>query len=232
MLIFLISKIHIFRHPGRASDDQALYGSGHPETETTSHTGHPTGEGTHLAAVRGDNISNPINVTGDQTSNTSATTGNIDVLGSNAPAGQHYDRDAATLGTASAVANPSPLRRENKQDVTPTSGRSGVTQDTRHLEENERSGLASSNPSSGQHHLGRDAAALGTAGVVGEGIHHHRQNEQGLGQNTGLSGTTQGVSQNSELVATQGVSNPHIEFKIEVSHTSKIPEQPIGRLEF
>jgi hypothetical protein len=98
----------------------------------------------------------------------------------------------------------------NNQEVTPTAGGPGMTQDTRRLEENERSGLTGSNPGSGQHHLGRDAAALGTAGAVGEGIHHHRQNEQGLVSNNGFSGATQGTYQQSGLAATQGVSNPHI----------------------
>ena len=70
-----ISKTHICSNPGKASDDQALYRSDHPETETTSHPGHATGEGSHLAGVRGENISKPINVTGDQTPNTSATAG-------------------------------------------------------------------------------------------------------------------------------------------------------------
>jgi hypothetical protein len=139
---------------------------------------------------------------------TSRTTGNTGALGSNTSMEQQYGRDAAS--TATGVHKGSPLRHVNNQEVTPTSGGPGMIQDTRRLEENERSGMTDSNPSSGQHHLGRDAAALGTTGAVGEGIHHHRQNEQGLGSNNGLGGATQGSSQQSGLAATQGVRNPHI----------------------
>jgi hypothetical protein len=135
---------------------------------------------------------------------TSRTSGNTGVLGSNASTEQQYDRDAAS--TATGVHKGSPLRHVNNQEVTPASGSPGMTQDPRGLEENERSGLTDSQATSGQHHIGRDAAALGTAGAVGEGIHHHRQNEQGLGANTGLSGGTQGVSQQGGLATTQGVS--------------------------
>jgi uncharacterized protein YfiM (DUF2279 family) len=39
-------------------------------------------------------------------------------------------------------------------------------------------------------HLGRDAATVGTAGAVGEGIHHHREKErENLGTSAGVSGT-------------------------------------------
>jgi hypothetical protein len=139
---------------------------------------------------------------------TSRTTGNTGPLGSNTSTEQQYGIDAAS--TATGVHKGSPLRHVNNQEVTPTSGGSGMAQDTRRLEENERSGLNGSNTNSGQHHFGRDAAALGTAGAVGEGIHHHRQNEEGLGSNNGLSGATQGTFQQSGLAATQGVSNPYI----------------------
>jgi hypothetical protein len=139
---------------------------------------------------------------------TSRTTGNTSALGSNTSTEQQYGTDAAS--TATGVHKGSPLRHVNNQEVTPTSGWPGMTQDTRRLEENDRSGVTSSNTNSGQHHLGRDAAALGTAGAVGEGIHHHRQKEEGLGSNNGLSGATQGTSQQSGLATTRGVSNSHI----------------------
>lgn len=69
-----------------------------------------------------------------------------------------------TSGLGSSTANPS------------------TTHGTSHL----GSATGTSGHSQGQRtsHLGRDAAALGTAGVVGEGIHHHRENERGLGSNT------------------------------------------------
>jgi hypothetical protein len=148
----------------------------------------------------------------DPHSNTdpSRTTGNTAVLGSNPSTGQDYGRDAAVASTATGVHKGSPLRHVNNQGPSPASGWPGMTQDTRRLEENEPSGLTGSNTSSGQHHLGRDAAGFGTAGAVGEGIHHHRQNEQELSSNNGLSGATQGTFQQSGLAATQGVSNPRI----------------------
>lgn len=34
------------------------------------------------------------------------------------------------------------------------------------------------------HHLGRDAAAVGTGGAIGEGVHRHRENERSLAGNS------------------------------------------------
>jgi hypothetical protein len=71
------------------------------------------------------------------------------------------------------------------------------------------SGATDSNTTSG-HHLGRDAAAVGTAGAVEEEIYHHRENERGLGSNTGMgyTGTSQGSAYHTGPIGTsvQGVS--------------------------
>ncbi len=71
------------------------------------------------------------------------------------------------------------------------------------------SGIGGSNTASGNH-LGRDAAAVGAAGAVGEGIHHHRENERDLGANTraGYTGTNEGSSFHTGPIGTavQGVS--------------------------
>ncbi len=56
------------------------------------------------------------------------------------------------------------------------------------------------------HHLGRDTAAVGTAAAVGEGVHHHRDNEQGLGSNTtGIPSTTGGSGTTGYPQQVQGV---------------------------
>ncbi|TGO80789.1 hypothetical protein BELL_0001g00510 [Botrytis elliptica] len=63
------------------------------------------------------------------------------------------------------------------------------------------------------HHLGRDAAAIGTAGAVGEGIHHHNnQHSQG-----GLRGTT-----GPHTTATANLLDPHLSgsgVRTEDAHT-------------
>ena len=53
-------------------------------------------------------------------------------------------------------------------------------------------GVTGTNKTSG--HLGRDAAAAGTAGAVGEGVHHRTENEQGAGSGAAYTGTSQGSS--------------------------------------
>jgi hypothetical protein len=77
------------------------------------------------------------------------------------------------------------------------------------------SGAAGSNTTPG-HHLGRDAAAVGTAGAVEEGTYHHRENEPGLGSNTGMgyTGTSQASAYHTGPIGTavQGVSK----FKLQL----------------
>ncbi|TGO51291.1 hypothetical protein BCON_0164g00040 [Botryotinia convoluta] len=62
------------------------------------------------------------------------------------------------------------------------------------------------------HHLGRDVAAIGTAGAVGEGIHHNNQHSQG-----GLRGTT-----GPHTTATANLLDPHLSgsgVRTEDAHT-------------
>ncbi|KAE8446283.1 hypothetical protein EG329_012369 [Mollisiaceae sp. DMI_Dod_QoI] len=63
-----------------------------------------------------------------------------------------------------------------------------------------------STDTSTSHHLGRDAAAIGTTGAVGEGIHHHRENERGLSSTTGDTGYS-GTSDSRQLSSDNGYEN-------------------------
>ena len=59
--------------------------------------------------------------------------------------------------------------------------------------------------------LGRDAAAVGTAGAVGEGIHHHRENERGLGSSGATSGSnTYGSTSGPHTTQTANLLDPNI----------------------
>ena len=71
------------------------------------------------------------------------------------------------------------------------------------------SATGTSGHSQGQNtsHLGRDAAALGTAGAVGEGIHHHRENERGLGSNTTNTGSSNTGLGSATVLSTHNFSH-------------------------
>lgn len=123
----------------------------------------------------------------------------------------HLGRDAAALGTAGAVGEGVHHHRENERDnlgsgntglgntssSNPSTGTPGYgTTSSSNPTGTSGYGNTSTGPtnttSGGSSHLGRDAAALGTAGAVGEGVHHHRENERdNLGSgNTGLGNTS------------------------------------------
>lgn len=121
-------------------------------------------------------------------SSTTGSTGLDDKSYPNSSSDRHLGRDAAALGTGSAVGEGIHHHRDHQRDNlgSSTTGSTGL-------------GNTSTNPSSG-HHLGRDAAALGTAGAVGEGIHHHHNERDNLGSNTyGTSDDPSGFSSSRKL---------------------------------
>jgi hypothetical protein len=118
--------------------------------------------------------------------------------------------DAAALGTASAVGEGVHHHRENERDNLGSSDTGlGNTSATNPSTGTSGYGNTSTNPtnttSGGSSHLGRDTAALGTAGAVGEGVHHHREHEKdNLGSgNTGLGNT----SSANPITGTSGYGN-------------------------
>jgi hypothetical protein len=150
------------------------------------------------AGPHDSNFKNAADPTVDSNRDGSRTVGNT------SNSGHHYGRDAAALGTAGAVGEGIHHHRENERGLgtnpsadygtTGSNVRSGPhDSNLKNIADptvdSDRDGSrtignttgASSNGAG--HHYGRDAAALGTAGAVGEGIHHHRENERGLGTN-------------------------------------------------
>ena len=183
----------ISSNPGRAQDDETLYGTGQNTGTTTGNTEGLSGEGSHFGNTRDTTTGNTGGLTGDQTSrvtNTGAGVGNTQntgLSGTNTTAGPH----------SSNLANKADPRVDSDLDGSRTVGNSGVTGSN-----------TAGNTSSG-HHLGRDVAAVGGAGAVGEGVHHHRENERdNLGSNTGYGGTnTTGAYHGGPTGS--GVSGPH-----------------------
>ncbi len=60
------------------------------------------------------------------------------------------------------------------------------------VDEHNQPGIAQSNPENQGSHLGRDAAAIGIAGAVGEGIYQHRQKQPGVEESITSSSQTSG----------------------------------------
>lgn len=124
--------------------------------------------------------------------------------------GNHLGRDAAAVGAAGAVGEGVHHHREHGKDnlssntgntglgntssTNPSTGTSGYDNTTSNYPNNGSSdhGNPFASQQSSGHHYGRDAAALGTAGAVGEGIHHHNNERDNLGSTT--HGTTSGTS--------------------------------------
>ena len=143
--------------------------TGAPTAQTSgisSGTGQTTTSGPHTS-----NLANQADPRID--SDNSRIAGTSGVTGSNPSSGRHagYDNTSA-VGTGQG----SHLSRENDRNLASNPGYTGT-----------ESGVTGANQSSG-HHLGRDAAAVGTAGAVGEGIHHHDQHQGNLGSSTGQTG--------------------------------------------
>ncbi len=149
----------------------------------------------------------------------------------------HLGRDAAAVGTAGAVGEGIRHNRENeRENLGMSTGTSGTGYD-----DNTGIGNSSSNTTTGPHssnllykidprvdsnnprtmdntgsgpHYGRDAAATGGAAVVGEGFHHHRENERDNLGTSGYSGTTPSGAGSAYYAgptgtAVSGVSGPH-----------------------
>jgi len=157
-----------------------------------------------------DNTHNQASTTGQSNlnpfqrdSNTSSTG---TTHGTNQSSGSHLGRDAAAVGSAGALGSAVHSHHDNTHNQSSTTGQSGEYDPFRavtpaantSIGQNplDRAGQSTHTGHTGstQHtdtssgsHLGRDAAAIGTAGAVGEGIHHHRENERGLGSNIGQS---------------------------------------------
>jgi hypothetical protein len=147
-------------------------------------------------------------ITPEQTS----TTGQSGVTNPNIPSStdHHYARDGAAIGGVAAVGEGVHQHRETEyapQTSSTTSHPGGTTTtnttttsstttgphksdllnkvDPRVDSDNSKQATETSG-----HHYSRDGAALGGAAVVGEGIHHHRENERdNQYSNTGTSGS-------------------------------------------
>jgi hypothetical protein len=141
----------------------------------------------------------------------------------------HLGRDAAAIGAAGLAAEGIHHHRENERvgdnEYTGTSRTmplsSNTTSTSQPLGSNTGYGTQSSNTTSG-HHLGRDAAAVGTAGAVGEGIHHHREHEHGLGSSSTTTGShTYGSTSGPHSTDTANLLDPNVSGgsrKIEDAH--------------
>jgi hypothetical protein len=125
----------------------------------------------------------------------------------------HLGRDAAAVGTAGAVGEGIHHRETERDNL----GASNYGNQQTDFSDNSGVGNTSSNTTTGPHrsdllnkldpsvdsnnsrtvdntgsghHYGRDAAAVSGAAAVGEGIHHHRENERENLGSLGYSGTT------------------------------------------
>ncbi|PBP27473.1 hypothetical protein BUE80_DR001684 [Diplocarpon rosae] len=98
-----------------------------------------------------------------------------------ANSGSHVGRDAAAVGAAGIAGSGIHSHRENERSVGST-GSSGLAHGTQssHAYPEQTSSTSGSR-------FGRDAAAVGAAGVIGSGIHSHGH-ESALGSNVGSSG--------------------------------------------
>ncbi|CZR66004.1 uncharacterized protein PAC_15904 [Phialocephala subalpina] len=157
----------------------------------------------------------------------STTSSSVPAQSTNTSTGSHLGRDAAAIGTAGAVGEGIHHHRENERNIgsgTGATGYLGTTQDTSRIGSNTGYGNTTSSSATGTgNHLGRDAAALGTAGAVGEGIHHHRENEDGLGSARVLGTTT---SHSTRLPSGSGI--PSTTLGTEHSgYTSTFPDRTL-----
>ncbi|KAF8847170.1 hypothetical protein BDZ45DRAFT_811768 [Acephala macrosclerotiorum] len=175
---------------------------------TTADTGHPsTAQGTSQLG--------------------STTEPSIPAQSTNISIGSQFSRDAAAIGTAGAVDEGIHHHRENEQNLGSSTGTTSyptITQGTRQLGSNPGYGNTTSGSTTGTgsaSHLGRDVTALGTAGAVGEGIHHHREKEDGLGSARVLGTTT---IHSTRLPS--GSAIPSTTFGMEHSgYTSTLPDR-------
>lgn len=195
--------------PGKATDDDIMYGSGRSNGPVHSgNTGELTGEGSHFDNSRespsgiglgSSNIGNASTTAGPHSSDLankadprvdsdldgSRTAGNT--TGAYGPTGRSsmpgaFESDSNPCSTQElhprlgGPTTTSGLRPSTTGAGYSTPGQSGIAGQT-------TTGTTDS-------HLGRDAAAVGTAGAVGEGFHHHRENEgENLGTSAGAPGT-------------------------------------------
>lgn len=158
-------------------------------------SGNPGLTGTNASTGLGSNAGNPVHPSTTQGTNQYRSSG----LPQSGNSGHHLGRDAAVLGTAGTVGEG--IHHHNEQDrergnqdyngrsmPLSSSGPQTHTSGSQPLSSNPHGSTQSRNQNSG-HHLGRDAGAIGGAGAVGEGIHHHRENERGLGSTGVTSGS-------------------------------------------
>ncbi len=124
--------------------------------------------------------------------------------GVNTSSGSHLGRDTAAVGTAGALGSGIHSHREDERTGGATTQQSDLAQGA-HLGSN--TGTSQGTNTSSGSHLGRDAAVLGTAGAVGAGVHNHRENERGLGSNTGSAVTNQGSAHHTGSHGVHGVSS-------------------------
>jgi hypothetical protein len=209
------------------STDQTGHHLPTDDLSSGQHSGNFAGQGSHLSSATGTTSTIPGNQTSAAISGTSGSTGQHNLArdaavtaAGGAGAAQHEHRknenfdsapntgypginqDARELGPG--IGNPSTTHGSGKELGGPaaagvTPGFAGGARE-RDFPLDSNTGNTATSTTQGSntgHHLGRDAAAVGTAAAVGEGVHHHRENEQGLGSNTagftnttGTSGTT------------------------------------------
>jgi hypothetical protein len=128
---------------------------------------------------------------GGPTTTTGAYRDDPSYTGTTDTSGHHYSRDAA-IGT-SGVGLAEHEHRKHERERESGLGSSGVGSSTTGAGYNatSRSGITGqSTTGTTDSHLGRDEAAVGAAGAVGEGIHHRRENErENLGTSAGVPGT-------------------------------------------
>jgi hypothetical protein len=125
------------------------------------------------------------------TSNTGAYKEDPSYTGTTTTTGHHYGRDAA-IG-AGGVGLAEHEHRKQERECESGLGSSDLESSTMGSGYNTtgQSGITGrSTTGTADRYLGRDAAAVGAAGAVGEGIHQHRENErENLGTSAGAPGT-------------------------------------------
>lgn len=195
---------------------------------TTSHS-------TQLGSSSGHSTSSTLP---DRTLGSNPTSGYGSTQTGNTSSGHHLGRDAAGVGAAGLAAEGIHHHREHERgvgdnDYTGTSRTMPLSSHTAHDTTSASHPLGSStghgsnvtgsqpgtntgygsqtgNTTSG-HHLGRDVAAVGTAGAVAEGIHHHRENERGLGSSGVTTGSnTYGSASGPHSTQTANLLDPNV----------------------
>jgi len=113
------------------------------------------------------------------TSTSRAYRGDPSYTGTTDTLGHHYGRDAATGAGGVALAEHEHRKHERERESGLGSSGVGPSITDAGYNATSRSGIiGQSTTGTTNSHLGRDAAAIGAAGAVGEGIHHHRENER------------------------------------------------------